>query len=140
MPLWLGISLLALGLVIGWLLRESWVVRRLERELIRSQGEAKKFDQFAAEMEQTDSLLTASGALTDLDLLARLEEKRYSDVETLLIHKLGLFYHRWNLNPAGAARSEHIQNALAKIREAAKEFKSVEAVLTYKPDSERPMA
>ena len=140
MPLWLGISLLVVGLGLGWLLREWWVVGRLERDLITSQAEAKKFDQFAAEMAQTDSLLAASAALTDLDLLARLEEQRYGDVSKLLIHKLGLFYYHWNLKPESAARTEHIENALAQIREAAKEFKSVEAVLTYKPDNERPTA
>jgi hypothetical protein len=137
---WLVFGLFLFGLLLGWLLRDRWAVGRLERDLITSQAEAKKFDQFAAEMAQTDSLLAASTALTDLDLLARLEEQRYGDVSALLIHKLGLFYHYWNSKPESAARSEHIQNALAQIREAAKEFKSVEAVLTYKPDNERPAA
>jgi hypothetical protein len=139
MPLWLGISLLVLGLMIGWTLREWWVVGRLERGIIKSQTEAKKFEEFAAEMRRIDSLLTASDALSDLDLLTRLEEKRYGDVSTLLIHKLSLFYHHWNPKPANAASSE-IQNALAQIREAAKEFKSVEAVLTHKSNIERPKA
>ena len=131
--------LFGLGLMVGWLMREWWVVGRIERNILKSQTELPKFQEFAAEMERTDSLLSAEDALSNLDLLARLEEKRYGEVGTLLIHKLSLFYHRWNSQPESAARSEDIQNALAQIRHAAKEFKSLEAVLTYKPDNEHPM-
>lgn len=133
MDLWINFAVSVGGLVAGWLLREWWVVGRLERQMLKNSAETQAI---VKELAESDSLLAASSALSDLDLLARLEEQRYGDVNTLLIHKLGLFYHRWNSDPKSAARSADIQNALAQIREAAKEFKSVEAVLNYKPTEE----
>jgi hypothetical protein len=130
MDLWINFAVSVGGLVAGWLLREWWVVGRLERQMLKNSAETQAI---VKELAESDSLLAASSALSDLDLLARLEEQRYGDVNTLLIHKLGLFYHRWNSDPKGAARSADIRNALAQIREASKEFKSVEAVLNYRP-------
>lgn len=130
MDLWINFAVSVGGLVAGWLLREWWVVGRLERQMLKNSAETQAI---VKELAESDSLLAASSALSDLDLLARLEEQRYGDVNTLLIHKLGLFYHRWNCDPKGAARSADIRNALAQIREASKEFKSVEAVLNYRP-------
>src|ERR1041385_3609012 len=129
---WLGISLFGFGLMLGWLLREWWVVGRLERDLIKNRAEAKRFDQFAAEMRETDVSSAASNALTDLDLLVRLEEERNDDAKKLLIYKLSLFYNRWSSKPE--THSKNIQDALSQIREAAKEFKSVQVVLTVSPD------
>lgn len=132
--------MLFLGIFFGWLLRYVSTHDSISRQIITGNNETKKFAQFAAEMQETDALRQASEARTDLELLARLDQGGISDCEALLVLKLGLFYHKWNSKPEGKSMPKHIQEALSTIREAAKHFESVQAVLTYKPGDEEPAA
>ena len=135
MMLWIELGLFSVGVFLGWLLRVASMEDRIGRLDLTGEARASKF---ISEMLQTDALLQSSDAHTDLDLLLRLEAGLVSEAKTLLLQKLGLFYHRWTSKPCGNVESEDIQRALFRIRETAKDCKLIEEVLTYRPKNEFP--
>lgn len=121
---WTEIALLLLGLITGWLLRFFTVQDQLVRHVTN--------EKFVEETQELDALLNTTDAHTDLSILMRLDAGVVSEAKTILIYKLGLFYHRWNSNPK-ANEIPAVRDALLKIKKEAKQSESLQAILTHRP-------
>jgi hypothetical protein len=130
---------LAIGMAIGWAICHAWIQARLGRFSAWASKQALSPQRFESELRKSDALLEAAEADTDLELLAALDNGQVCDVKKVLVHKLGLFYHRWAGKPAGDT-PESIQKSLAAIRNAANDYESVQAVITDPPEDVAPAA
>lgn len=130
---------LVVGIALGWAICHAWIRARLGRVSVWADKQTLSAQRLESELRKSDTLLEAADADTDLELLAALDNGQVSDVRKVLVHKLGLFYHRWAGKPQSDT-PESIQKSLAAIRNAANDSESLQAVLTHPPENVAPTA
>jgi hypothetical protein len=134
---------MVVGVAFGWAIRYASAKDRIIRAVSRADKEIKYLNEAAAEGHKTNetiNVLAAADADTDLDVLACLDTGQVEDAKKFLVWKLGLFYHKWTTRPKSEVVPESIERSLSRVRDAAKTFGSVRAVLAYRPGNGKPVA